>query len=104
MKKLVQFWVSAIWLAAGVPAFLIMPLLIALGVRINHEVLWIEYALIRTILGIGKIGPDAATQDVPPPFDHWTWWLLASAASAVTALVVYGLVRSKHSNAPARTA
>jgi hypothetical protein len=90
MKGWIKRFACVAWLAIGLPTLLVLPLLIVFHVSINHDLLRLEYALLRAIRAIFLADPDPQTEDVPP-VTQWGWCAMVLVASILTAVAVYSL-------------
>lgn len=96
MRGIVLKFLSAMWLVLGVPGFLVLPLLIKLRVSINNEILWIEYAFLKTSLGLFLNDPEPNNAHVVPQLSEWHWWMMIFIAAGITLLVGYYLGRARY--------
>jgi hypothetical protein len=79
---------SLFWLLTGLPIFGIIPFLLAIGIKLNHELVWLDVAFIRTILMDSNPTSDASPQLTPAQ-----WWSMIVFAFVLTALAIYSVWR-----------
>jgi len=79
---------SLFWLLTGLPAFGIIPFLLAIGIKLNHELVWLDFAFISTVF----MGSNPAS-DASPQLTVQQWWGKIVFAFVLTAIAIYSVWR-----------
>jgi hypothetical protein len=96
MKRRMLIVAFSIWVVVELPAFGLIPLLnFVFDLRINHELVWLDWALLRDFFSLFFIAPYPNVSDVTPPLTKIGWATMIITSLGITALLVRGLWLSR---------
>ena len=84
-----------LWLTLGLPVFGVMPVLYFLyGFHLNHELVWLWWAILRELAGLFVADPAPDVDHVPPPLTPAGWAVMVVVAGMLSGAALWYLWHS----------